>query len=170
VTRRSRRAAARGLVLLLAMAPVAGCSSVGDLAGAVTGTAAAAGSANPALGIAIGVGTRAVVDWGARRVTRRWHRTEQDAIAAVVAGTEVGETRPWQVRHDLPIGDGQGEVRVLRVIDTPLARCKEAAFSVVSGKGAEETRRWFVTSVCRQAEGWKWAAAEPATERWGSLQ
>ena len=30
-------------------------------------------------------------------------------------------------------------------------------------------RQWFVTSACRQTEGWKWAAAEPATERWGSL-
>ena len=34
----------------------------------------------------------------------------------------------------------------------------------------ENRHRWFVASACRQAGGWKWAAAEPATERWGSLQ
>ena len=25
-------------------------------------------------------------------------------------------------------------------------------------------------AVCRDGETWKWASAEPATERWGSLQ
>ena len=168
---RRQRAPARPLaVLALAMLPLGGCSSLGDIVGAVTGTAAAAGSANPALGVAIGVGTRAVADWGIRTVVRRWHRTEQDALAAVVGAMEVGETRPWQVRHDLPIGNEQGEVRVLRVIETPLARCKEALFSVTSGSGPDKARQWFVTSACHQAEGWKWAAAEPATGRWGSLQ
>jgi len=152
------------------MAPLAGCNSLGDILGAVTGTAAAAGSANPALGIAIGVGTRAVADYGIRHVGRRWHRTEQDALAATIGTMEVGETRPWQVRHDLPIGDEQGEVRLLREIETPLAPCREALFSVASGKGPDAAPRWFVTSACRQGERWKWAAAEPATERWGSLQ
>ena len=82
----------------------------------------------------------------------------------------MGEVRPWRVRHALPNGSGRGEVRVLRADETPLARCKEALFSVASGRGADETRRWFVTGACRRAEGWRWAAAEPATERWGSLQ
>jgi hypothetical protein len=172
--RRRRRAAARrpaaALALVLAAVPLAGCGSLGDVVGAVTGTAAAAGSANPALGVAIGVGARAVAAYGIRTVARRWHRTEQDALAAAVGEMEPGEVRPWEVRHALPIGDRRGEVRVLRAVETPLARCKEALFSVASGRGAGETRRWFVASACRQAEGWKWAVAEPATERWGSLQ
>jgi hypothetical protein len=82
----------------------------------------------------------------------------------------VGEARPWEVRHDLPIGNARGEGQVLRAVETPLAECREVLFSVASGKGPGAARRWFLTSACRQAGGWKWAAAEPATERWGSLQ
>ena len=160
------------LALLAAVPLLAGCnSSLGGIVGAVTGTAAAVGSGNPAVGAAVGVGTRAVAAYGIRAVSRRWHRTEQDALAAAVGGMEVGEVRPWEVRHDLPIGNKRGEVRVLRAVETPLAECREVLFSVASGEGADAARRWFVTSACRQAEGgWKWAAAEPATERWGGLQ
>ena len=119
----------------------------------------------------MGVGTRAVADYGIRYASRRWHRTEQDALAAAVGATAVGEVRPWEVRHDLPFGNKRGEVRVLRAVDTPLAECREVLFSVASGEAPDAARRWFVASACRQAEGgWKWAAAELATERWGSLQ
>lgn len=170
----------------MASLPLAGCHSLADVAGgttggagtagagsvlgAVTGTAAAVGSGNPALGVVIGIGAQTAADWGIRTVARRWRRTEQDALAAAAGTMEVGEVRPWQVRHDLPVGNEGGEVRVLRAIETPLARCKEVLFSVDSGSGPDATRQWFVTSVCRGAEGWKWAAAEPAAERWGSLQ
>ncbi len=44
----------------------------------------------------------------------------------------VGEVRPWRVRDALPVGGGRGEVRVLRADETPLARYKEALFSVAS--------------------------------------
>ena len=157
-------------IAVLAAALLGGCNSFSDLVGAASGTAAAAGSGNPAVGVAIGVGARAVVDWGWRRVTRRWHRTEQEAIAAAAGEAAPGEARPWQVRHSLPLGNEQGEVRVLRAIETPLASCREIAFSVESGKGEALTRAWYLTSLCRDTTGWRWAAAEPATERWGSLQ
>lgn len=160
----------RCLILALGLVPLAACHSLGDIVGAVTGTVATVGTGNPAVGTVIGIGTRAAADWGLRYVTRRWHRTEQDALAATVGAMEVGESRPWQVRHDLPFGNEQGEVQVLRAVETPLALCKEVLFSVASGSAPDAARQWFVTSVCRQAEGWKWAAAEPATERWGSLQ
>ena len=165
-------AVAAALLLLSTAAPLAGCnSSLGGVVGAVTGTAAAVGSGNPAVGAAVGVGTRAVADYGIRYVSRRWHRTEQDALANTVGAMGVGEARPWEVRHDLPFGDKRGEVRVLRAVETPLAECREVLFSVGSGEGPAAARRWFVTSACRQAEGgWTWAAAEPATERWGGLQ
>lgn len=158
---------------LLAAALLGGCNSASDLVGAATGTAAAAGSGNPAVGIAIGVGARAVADWGLRRVSRRWHRTEQEAIAAAAAEAPLGEARPWQVRHSLPFGAKQGEIRVLREIDTPLAACREVAFSVDEAKPAQDKamgRAWYLTSLCRDDGGWRWAAAEPATGRWGSLQ
>lgn len=161
------RALGLGGMLLL---PLGGCSSLADILGAGAGTAATVGSSNPAVGIAVGVATRAAADWAIRTVGRRWTRTEQEALAEAIGATEVGEERPWHVRHTLPFGDGQGEVRVLRVIDTPLARCKEAAFSVAEEEEADAPRRWFLTTACRQEEGWAWAGAEPATGRWGSLQ
>lgn len=166
------RRAAPALLLLLAAAPLAGCtSSAGGIAGAATGTAAAVGTGNAAVGILVGVGTRAAADEAFRRVSRRWSRTEQDALAAAVGGMQIGEARPWAVRHSPPIGNKRGEVRVLRAVETPLAECKEVLFSVDSGKeGPDAARRWFLTSACRQEDRWKWAAAEPATERWGSLQ
>lgn len=164
-----RPAAWRCAVLALAAVTTAGCSSVGGIVGAVTGTAAAFGSGNPAVGAAVGVGTRAAADYGLRYVSRRWHTTEQDSLAATMGAMEVGEVRRWEVRHDLPFGNAQGELRLVRAFDTPLARCKEALFSVAPGESVEAKRQWFVTSACEQAEGWKWAAAEPATERWGSL-
>jgi hypothetical protein len=162
------------LVVLATAALLGGCSSASDLVGAATGTAAAAGSGNPAVGIAIGVGVRAVADWGLRRVSRRWHRTEQEAIAAAAAEVPPGEARPWRVTHSLPFGAKQGEVRVLRAIDTPLAACREIAFSVDEDKPPKGVkamgRAWYLTSLCRDDTGWRWAAAEPATGRWGSLQ
>lgn len=161
----------RGLLPVMLLAgSLGGCSSLGDIVGAVGGTAAAAGSSNPAVGIAVGVATRAAADWAIRRTSRRWHRTEQEALAAVIGEAGIGEARPWRVRHSLPIGNAKGEVRVLRVIDTPLAVCKEAAFSVDRGSGRDATRQWFVTSACFREGRWAWATAEPATGRWGSLQ
>ena len=167
--RRGRRRLTAALALSAAL--LSGCtSSLSDLVGAATGTAAAAGSGNPAVGVALGIGARAVADYGLRTVTRRWHRTEQDGLAAVVGSMAVGEARRWEVRHALPIGNKRGEVRVLRAVDTPLAECREVLFSTERGEGPDAARRWFLASACRQAEGWKWATAEPATERWGSLQ
>jgi hypothetical protein len=80
---------------------------------------------------------------------------------------EVGEVRTWQVERVLPVGRTRGEVRVVGLTETPLTACKEVLFSVAEGGG---DARWFLTSACRQRGGWKWAAAEPATGRWGYLQ
>jgi hypothetical protein len=115
----------------------------GGAAGAVAGRTAAVGSGNPAVGILVGVGTRAAADEDVRRVYRRWHRTEQDALAAAVGGMAVGEVQPWEVRHDLPIGNKRGEVRVVRAVETPLAVCREVLFSVDSGEGPHASQRWF---------------------------
>ncbi len=42
--------------------------------------------------------------------------------------------------------------------------------SVDEGKGEDMTRAWFTSDICKQAETWKWASAEPAVARWGYLQ
>jgi hypothetical protein len=154
---------------LLCVATLAGCQAGGGIAGAVTGTTTAALTANPALGAAVGIGTEAVTDAAISAASQRWHLAEQDALAAAVGQMGEGETRPWRVRHALPFGDVAGEVRVLRVSETPLTSCKEVLFSTAPTAGDAAAARWFVTSACQQAEGWKWAAAEPSTGRWGSL-
>ncbi|WP_255646830.1 hypothetical protein [Inquilinus sp. Marseille-Q2685] len=34
----------------------------------------------------------------------------------------------------------------------------------------EKDKAFYVAVICQNGETWKWASAEPATERWGSLQ
>ncbi|MBV8524582.1 MAG: hypothetical protein JOY71_21080, partial [Acetobacteraceae bacterium] len=31
-------------------------------------------------------------------------------------------------------------------------------------------RTFYTTNICLDGTTWRWAAAEPATERWGALQ
>ncbi|HEY7577676.1 MAG TPA: hypothetical protein VH855_08775 [Acetobacteraceae bacterium] len=147
-----------------------GCRFVGELAGAAAGGATAAASANPLVGIAVGVAVNSAIDATTNYVTRKRQQAEQDAIAAEVATMDVGDHRPWQIRHDIPIGNEHGEVRVTRVIATPIAVCKELLFSVESGSSDASKRAWYATQACEQGQHWKWALAEPAVERWGSLQ
>lgn len=61
---------------------------------------------------------------------------------------------------------------MVRAFTTPLAACKEAVFSVddSDAQHAGEAQTHYVTTVCRGAQGWKWALAEPAVARWGNLQ
>jgi hypothetical protein len=171
---RARLANRVGLVALAAASLTAcqspgGSEAAGGFAGAMTGTVTTILTANPALGTAVGIGTRAVVDAGVAYAGRRQRQSEQDALAATAGAMQVGETQAWEVPSVLPRGDRRGEVRVLRATETKLASCKEIAFSVAADDDLP-ARRWFVTTTCRQADGWKWAAAEPATTRWGSLQ
>ena len=142
-----------------------GCAAIGDLTGAVVGFVSGAVTGNPAIGIGVGIVVRAGTNELVDRVTRTRKSNEQDAIAAVVAGLNTGESGFWAVDQRM-VGDAQGEVRVIRVIQTPLATCKELLFSVVSDNDA----RWFTTTACQQGDRWKWAAAEPAVSRWSSLQ
>ena len=77
---------------------------------------------------------------------------------------------PWRIEHIVPIGNEHGQLRVVHEIDSPLAACKEIAFSVDEGAGGALKRDWFITAICKQDATWKWAAVEPAVERWGFLQ
>jgi hypothetical protein len=154
------------LALLGLAAALGGCGQVADVTGAVAGGGAALVSSNPAAGVAVGIGVRAAVTAGMQGVMRRRQQAEQDAVAAAIGSLNPEEARAWQVRHTIPIGNNKGEVRLVRVIPNPLAECREALFSVADG----EARQWFLTTACRDGTRWKWAAAEPATARWGSLQ
>jgi hypothetical protein len=163
------RAAVKGLPLA-ALVLLGGCSSTSSIVAVVSGGAVGGATANPALGFAVAV----AVDAGANYVVRYYGRTrqgaEQDAIAQVAGELPVGTEAAWKIEHTIPIGDEHGQLRVVRVIDSPLASCKEIAFSVDEGKGDKLKRDWYTSDVCKQAERWKWATAEPAVPRWGFLQ
>jgi len=153
----------RRCLALLLLAPLAGCGLAADLTGAAAGIAAGTATGNPAAGFAIAVGTRAGVQAGLNWAVRVRARGEQDAVAEVIGSLAPGEVRAWRIEHDIPVGNEDGEVRLVREMVTPLATCREALFSISEGK-------WFVTTACRQEGRWKWAAAEPAVPRWGALQ
>lgn len=167
---RGRLGAVGGALLLVAAVTLSGCSSIGGFAGAAAGIASGAATANPAVGFAIGIGVQAATDATTKYVFRHWQKTEQDEIAAVIGNLEVGQSRRWAIVHRISYRNEHGEVQVTGLIDTPLALCKEVILSVDTGEGAQLTRAWYTGSACRSSDVWKWAVAEPAVERWGSLQ
>jgi len=165
------------LVLALAAAAascgfVSGCasSSIGAASGAAAGVATGVVTSNPAIGIGVGIAVQAATDEAVKRVMKSLHDDQQMAIAAVAGVSAVGDTRPWQVKHTLPVENGHGEVRVVREFNSALATCKEFAFSVADGDGPGMHRDWFLATACKLPNGWKWASAEPSVARWGNLQ
>jgi len=149
---------------------LSGCSSVGAAAGAVAAVTSGIVTANPAVGIGVGIAVQAATDEAVARTMKSLHKDQQDAIASTAGVLEVGETRPWRVKHPLPVENGHGEVRVLRSFSSSLAQCKEFAFSVADSDKPDAHQAWFVASTCQQANTWRWASAEPAVARWGNLQ
>jgi hypothetical protein len=156
---------------LLALLPIlAGCKAVPDIVAVVSGGVAGGATGNPAVGFAVGVAVDAAASAAVRYVGRSRQQAEQDAIAQAAGELRLGEAAPWRIEHDIPIGNEHGELHVVRQIESPLAPCKEIVFSVDDGAGPDATRSWYTASICRQADRWKWASAEPAVERWGFLQ
>jgi hypothetical protein len=147
-----------------------GCSSVGAASGAAAGVASGLVTSNPAIGIGIGIAVQAATDEAVAHYMRVMHTDQQDMIAALAGAMPVGETRPWVVKHTLPIENGHGQVRVTRAFSSALALCKDFVFSVQDGDGPNAHEDWYMASACQQDKGWKWASAEPAVERWGNLQ
>jgi hypothetical protein len=149
---------------------LAGCSSIGGFAGAAAGIATGAATTNPAVGIAVGVGVQAATDAVVQKVFRDMQHDEQALIAASAGAMRPGERRAWSIHHTFSFGDENGELMVLRDIPNALAPCREVALSVITGKKEAPKSQWFVTQICRSGEEWAWAGAEPAVERWGTLQ
>jgi len=170
------RSAARMALLPALLLGLAGCGSV-----LTEGTSTAAGVAgagiastvthNGTVTAAIGLGVQAVAASGLRYVERDVHRAEQNQIAAAAGPLPVGGVAPWSVSHDIPIeADEHGQVSVSRVIGAGPLACKEIVFSVDRMRDHQPDRAFYVTTICRDGERWKWGAAEPATSRWGSIQ
>lgn len=156
----------RAALPILALVALASCKSAGDIAGVVAAAGAGSGSANPAVGIAVGIAVRSGVNALADYLDRRRHEGEQDAIAEAAGAAPLGAARPWEIRHTIPIGNERGVLQAVREFQTPLTTCREIVFTVVDG----DDRDVLTTTLCHEAGGWKWAAAEPAVARWGYLQ
>lgn len=169
------------LIATLAIAAataLSGCSSLyteGATAGAgIAGAAIAAKvTNNAAVATGIGLGAVAAARAGVQYSERVIHRNTQDSIAVAAGPLAVGAIAPWSITHSVPLEeDEHGRVTVSRTISAGELDCKEIVFSVdkTATKNVPASSAFYVASICRDGTAWKWASAEPATERWGSLQ
>ncbi|WP_284944516.1 hypothetical protein [Acidisoma cladoniae] len=155
----------------ITMPLLAGCSALGGISGAIAGASTGAVTANPIVGYTVAVGVNAGVDQLQKYVARVRQNAEQDAIVDAVGEMDVGTTRPWKIVHQIPMFDDEhGEMEVTRLIQTPLADCKEVLFTIDQGKQPHLHQTLYVTSACLDSQGWKWASAEPSINRWGFFQ
>ena len=173
---RARRARSPALPLLLALLALPGCQALltegtSTVAGIGGASLAQGVGANAATSTGIGLGVQAVGRAGLQYAQRVTHRAAQDRIAAAAGPLPVGGVGGWATDHAVPVEPNErGQVAISRVISTGPLECKEIMFSVDGGRGERLRRGFYVAAVCRDGEAWKWASAEPATERWGSLQ
>jgi hypothetical protein len=165
------------LLLILGGTCLSGCASLltqGGAAGAGVAGASLAGaiSKNAAVTSGIGLGVNAAASAGVKALEKRVHRTEQASIAAAAGPLDVGAKAPWSSGHySVSIERNEhGELTVSRQIRTADLDCKEVIFSVDTTVKNEPQRAFYTTIICRDGGVWRWASAEPATERWGSLQ
>jgi hypothetical protein len=157
---------------------LSGCGSLyseGATAGAgIAGAAIAAKvTNNAAVATGIGLGAVAAARAGVQYSERVIHRNTQDSIAVAAGPLAVGAIAPWSITHSVPLEeDEHGRVTVSRTISAGELDCKEIVFSVDKSaiKNVPASSAFYVASICRDGSAWKWASAEPATERWGSLQ
>ncbi|KXV10143.1 hypothetical protein CR51_09595 [Caballeronia megalochromosomata] len=180
VHRRGSRTAALAALISGAIACVSlsGCNSLyseGATAGAGIAGAAIANSvtSNAAVATGIGLGAVAAARAGVQYSQRVVHTNTQDQIASIAGPLAVGAVAPWKMVHSVPIEeDEKGRVTVSRTISSGVLECKEIVFSVDrdATKDRAADSAFYVASVCRDGDKWKWASAEPATPRWGSLQ
>ena len=161
---------------LLALCSVTGCSSLinaGSAEVAGIGGAAIAGAVtdNAAVATGIGLAVQAATRAGVQYAQRIVHRDIQDEIARAAGTLQVGDVGTWHIdpRANLEPRQG-GRVTISRVISTTVLQCKEAVFSVDRVVKEVPQSAFFVAIVCQDGARWKWASAEPATERWGALQ
>lgn len=153
---------------VLGLIGLVGCtmSSIGSGVGAVAGVASSAATANPAVGYAIAVSTQAVIDASIKHVLREWKNEQQNLMAKVAGDLALGQTKAWEMRRSIPYGNERGSIQVVRDIVNPLVACREVLFTVDS----DEAREPYLATICRHKDAWRWASAEPATQRWGALQ
>lgn len=164
------------LFILLLVTVFTGCSSflregTADLAGVGGAALASQVTDNAAIATGIGLGVRSAALAGLQYTQRKVHGAQQDMIARIAGNLEPGAVANWQVTHRIPIEDDErGRVTVSRIISARHLICKEIVFSIDAIIDQKPHSAFYVATICRDSNGWKWASAEPATERWGSLQ
>ena len=155
---------------------LSGCSDLltegtADLAGVGGAAAAHAVTKNATVTTAIGLGVTSLALSGLKSEERAVHGVEQDRIAEAAGGLPIDTVATWSVNHSVPIeGDQRGEVVVSRDIGTSDLHCREIVFSVDTTEDGQPARSFYTATICLDGSHWKWASAEPATARWGSLQ
>jgi uncharacterized protein YceK len=164
------------MALAVAATLASGCASVvnttaSEVAGVGGAAVASAITNNGAVATGIGLGVQAATRAGVQYAQRRVHQSVQNEIARAAGALGVGDVGRW---HIDPAGalerEQQGRVTVSRVISTTDLTCKEAVFSVDAVRDNVPKTSFFVAIVCQDGERWKWASAEPSTERWDGLQ
>ena len=152
-------------ILVVMTSGLSGCGALGGLAGAAAGAASGAATTNPAVGVGVGIAVNGAINAAVNYTFRTLHQEQQDHIASLAGALPLGASQPWEIKRRIPYGNGHGQVQVVREIDNSLGHCRELLFSVETPQA-----QWFLGTICQHSSGrWKWAAAEPATARWGSL-
>lgn len=104
----------------------------------------------------------------ASRIATRRNRSRRRPARSTSAASA-----PWSTHHSFPIEDDEhGRVTVSRMISVGPLDCKEIVFAVDTAAKQDKPAQsaFYVATICRDGPVWKWASAEPATERWGALQ
>jgi hypothetical protein len=167
----------RYLPLVVCAGALSGCgsfltASTADVAGIAGAGIANAVTKSPAAATGIGLGVAAGANLALQYAERDVHRTEQDRIAQAAGPLAPGVVGHWNVTHTVPIeANEHGDLVVTRLVGAADFDCKEIVFSVDTVDKQKALHRAFYTAtVCQDGTVWKWASAEPATARWGSLQ
>ena len=153
-----------------------GCQSLvregtADAAGVGGAALATAVTDNGAVATGIGLGVRSLANAGLQYTERRLQRQQQDIIAGIAGPLPLGQVAPWSSEYDVPLhASEKGQVTAVRDIGGPGLNCREIIFSVDTVENQKPQRGFFTAAICRSGQNWKWASAEPATERWGALQ
>jgi hypothetical protein len=166
----------RWLLLVVCAGTLQGCGSVltattSDVAGIAGAGVASAVTKSAAAAAGIGLGIAAGANAGLQVLERDVHRAEQDQIAQAAGPLTPGKVGHWSVSHPIPVEDDEhGDLVVTRLVGAADFNCKEIVFSVDTTEKKVLNRAFYTATVCQDGSNWKWASAEPATERWGSLQ
>lgn len=159
---------ARLPVIIGLSAATTGCGLPPELLGLGAGGATGAATANPYIAVATAILVETIATEVENRVDKNTQANRQNAIATAAGPLAQGEKAHWFAEQFADIGSTQGTVQVTRVLETPLASCKEVVFRVRVASASK--RGPFLGTICQNREVWQWAGALPAVERWGALQ